>query len=916
MDTSAWERLSRLLDEALDLSPGQRARWLATLAPEHEALKPRLIALLAQATAIQASGFLAALPTLDIEDEDAADDPEDRPGATIGPYRLLRPLGEGGMGTVWLADRTDGLIQRAVALKLPRAAWSRKAIAERLARERDILATLTHPHIARLYDAGVTPAGRPYLALEYVDGQPIDGYCRGRGLDVRQIVAVFAQVVEAVAYAHAKLVVHRDLKPSNILVDDQGQVRLLDFGIAKLIDAQSIREAGLTEVAGCPQTPEYASPEQVTGEPLSTASDVYSLGVVLYELLTGSRPYALKRDSRRAMEAAILQTDVKPPSLLATVESSRRALRGDLDTILLKALKKPPEERYASVSAFGDDLERWIHGRPVLARPDGSAYRLRKFIGRHRVGAAATAVMAIGIVSAASVAIWQASEARAERYVALRETQRANTEAEEARRAARIAQANVELMDYLTADLAVGRSVADLEQQLERAVKVVEQRFGRDPLVRLNLLFGIAGRLRQLSSFDRHRALVADLLAAPRIPGDENAHAQLTCWRARDLSQLGNAAEARVLMDAVLTDLRSRTPLPATLLISCLADDSAMARLAGDSPRAVASVEELARLEESRGLGRTDGYTDTLLILARAYAQAGRYRDADRAAAHSLALRTEIGRAGSTGAANTETVRATILRDGGQPQRAFELLERILARDAARGGTPQSLPTVSYEWALTLIRLGRPNEALERLLNVAKAARTRGDTTLVRASAVARAVALGDAGDLAAARAALDEATPLYATQLAARHYTARLLLFARAHVALAAGDAVAANAAIDEARAIVAGLPNPADPARRWIHAYAARVALRQGRYADARQSIGQALALSEQQAIDPSASLFVGEDLAARAEASLALGDVAAAREDARLAIAHLTAVGATAVPALSRARAIASGQAPGLR
>ena len=284
MDASAWDRLSRLLDEALDLSPDGRARWLGALAPEDEPLKARLISLLSHAPSVQESGFLGTLPKLDVGEDESADESADRPGATVGPYRLLRQLGEGGMGTVWLADRVDGLIRRTVALKLPRGAWSHKAIAERLARERDILATLAHPHIARLYDAGDHAAGRPYLALEYVEGRPIDEYCRERGLDVRGILRVFLQVVHAVAYAHGKLVVHRDLKPSNILVTADGQVRLLDFGIAKLIDEASPLEEGLTELAGCPQTPEYASPEQVTGEPLSTASDVYSLGVVLYEL--------------------------------------------------------------------------------------------------------------------------------------------------------------------------------------------------------------------------------------------------------------------------------------------------------------------------------------------------------------------------------------------------------------------------------------------------------------------------------------------------------------------------------------------------------------------------------------------------------------------------------------------------------
>src|SRR5262245_22319683 len=304
MNAESWTRLNRLLDEALDLPPADRERWLASLGPEHHAVKTRLSALLAHASSVQASSFLAAPhmgpTTPDPSSSDQCATPsapdEDRPGAIIGPYRLLRSIGAGGMGAVWLAERADGLFQRQVALKLPRAAWPRADLVERMARERDILAALTHANIARLYDAGLTAGGRPYLALEYVEGRTIDAYCASERHDVRARLRLFLQVIDAVAYAHARLVVHRDIKPSNVLVTHDGQVRLLDFGIAKLLDDGSDRDTRLTELSGRPHTPEYASPEQISGEPLGIATDVYSLGVVLYELLTGTRPYKLHRD--------------------------------------------------------------------------------------------------------------------------------------------------------------------------------------------------------------------------------------------------------------------------------------------------------------------------------------------------------------------------------------------------------------------------------------------------------------------------------------------------------------------------------------------------------------------------------------------------------------------------------------------
>jgi serine/threonine-protein kinase len=416
LDAAALAQLNQLLETALDQPASERERWLNQLGSEHAALRPRLQALLSTGAADDEWRSLATLPQFDVSLADFPDAPAvgDQPGDTIGSYRLLRELGSGGMGVVWLAERSDGLVKRSVALKLPHQVWQRAGLAERMAREREILATLTHPNIARLYDAGLTSGNRPFLAIEYVEGRPIDAYCRDHGLDTAARVRLFVQVANAVAYAHAKLVVHRDLKPANILVTEEGQVRLLDFGIAKLLDQQQARETALTEQSGRPLTLDYASPEQIRGEPLTIGSDVYSLGVVLYELLCGGRPYRLKRDSRGALEDAILETDPPLPSTVADT-ASRRALRGDLDTIVLKALRKRPEDRYATVHALLDDLGRYLEGRPVLARSDGLWYRLRKFTARNKIAVGAAAAVLAAVVVGASVAAWQARLALAEK---------------------------------------------------------------------------------------------------------------------------------------------------------------------------------------------------------------------------------------------------------------------------------------------------------------------------------------------------------------------------------------------------------------------------------------------------------------------------------------------------------------------
>ncbi|MGH6624532.1 MAG: serine/threonine-protein kinase, partial [Burkholderiaceae bacterium] len=299
-------------------------------------------------------------------------------GDRIGPWQLDRVLAEGGMGTVWVARRADGVMQRLAALKLPRAEWVDHGLAERIARERAILALLQHPHIAVLYDAGMTVEGRPYLALEYVDGVAIDQYLRSHALSLDQILRLFVQVARAVAYAHSRLVIHRDLKPSNVLVTTDGTPKLLDFGISKLIEgeASGSEDSALTRLVGRPLTLAYAAPEQVLGLPISVAADVYALGVVLFELATGARLY--RAVTPHELEAEILKGDLRRPSDVVIDRNRARQLRGDLDAIVLNALKRQPDARYESAAALADDIERYLAGQPVHARPDSRAYRLRK----------------------------------------------------------------------------------------------------------------------------------------------------------------------------------------------------------------------------------------------------------------------------------------------------------------------------------------------------------------------------------------------------------------------------------------------------------------------------------------------------------------------------------------------------------
>ena len=419
-----WPAISALLDAALDLPSSDRATWLEGLVGEQALYRDTVRALLMHWTQIETDDFLAAPPQLrNVPIDDANDSPQQtvgrlEAGSQVGPYRLLEQIGRGGMASVWLAERADGLVSRRVALKLPHSAWG-NTFADRLARERDILATLSHEHIARLYDVGIDELGRPYLAMEFVEGEEITAYCRARDLPLRERIALLLQVMAAMSHAHSRLVVHRDLKPSNILVTKEGQARLLDFGIAKLLEGDRTRQTALTELGGRALTLDYASPEQIRGEPLGTASDVYSLAVVAYEVLAQARPYRLKRGSAAELEEAIAAAEPLLASDAAPSKALRAALRGDIDAILHRGLKKSVIERYPSVDAFAQDFERYLRGEPVRARPDSMRYRADKFVRRHALPLAMSAALSVALVAGTCVALWQAHLAREQERLAM-----------------------------------------------------------------------------------------------------------------------------------------------------------------------------------------------------------------------------------------------------------------------------------------------------------------------------------------------------------------------------------------------------------------------------------------------------------------------------------------------------------------
>jgi serine/threonine-protein kinase len=450
-----WRRIDGVFEAALERPASERDAFLWEASGGETELYREVKALLdsdaAAAAALGESITAYAAPLLSAV---RAGLPADVQGilpavGRLGPYRVLEEVGRGGMGAVYLAERADEQFRKRVAIKLVKRGMDTDEVLRRFRYERQILASLEHPNIARLYDGGVSDDGRPYLVMEYVDGQPLTAYCDGHRLGVEDRLALFQTVLRAVQYAHQNLVVHRDIKPSNVLVTDRGEVKLLDFGIAKLLDEAARGDASQTHTGARLLTPDYASPEQLQGRAVTTASDAYSLGVVLYELLTGQRPFGRAARPGVAAERSARELEAKPPSAVVmrvaepavergesgagrdhaaleavaaargtTPHRLRRRLRGDLDTITLKALAAEPERRYASAAALFDDVDRHLRGLPVAARRDTTAYRAAKFVRRHRAGVLAASLVLLSLLGGLSAALWQGERAARERDVA------------------------------------------------------------------------------------------------------------------------------------------------------------------------------------------------------------------------------------------------------------------------------------------------------------------------------------------------------------------------------------------------------------------------------------------------------------------------------------------------------------------
>ncbi|MBK8646192.1 MAG: serine/threonine protein kinase [Gemmatimonadetes bacterium] len=695
LSESLYARLSPLLDQALDLSPEERTRWVDDLQRESVSVVQALSEILLSGDTWKGGGSepLASLPPLPplLEGEPSL------AGVRIGAWTLDRPIGQGGMGSVWLATRADGSFEGLAAVKLLNLSLMGRAGLERFRREGTALARLSHVNVARLLDAGVSELRQPFLVLEYIDGEPIDAYAARATGSAAQRVQLMLQVLAAIGHAHANLIVHRDLKPSNVLVTKDGTVKLLDFGIARLI-ASDERSADVTEQGHQALTPAFASPEQFRGEPIGPASDIYSAGVMLYLLLTDRHPTS--DGARTSVEFAqgALQREPAPTGL------------GDLDAILRKALRKVSGERYETAAAMADDLRRWLNHEPVSARPDSLSYRATRFVQRYRTGVAIAGVVGAALVTATVVSYRQLLEAERQRSVAERNFR--NQEGF-------LAAAQVLATDALGPD---GKPL-DARGRLLHAVDVVETQFSTNPRTVAVVMTDLATQL--FESGDAAGALALDARSRDIAHGAGlfDVESSISCTRAQIFLKTRMVDSARAAVEHGRSALARIGPKAEDYL--CLQAEGDLAMLDNDKDRAIARLEQaLVVFDEGERLeGASRRSLNRLAILnglAPVLQRAGRPRDALVLQRTIVAGVDSMGYPGTAILPNVAAPMSLMFFELGEMREAVATLGAIVRRVEGQGGAETVPPYLALLYGTILLRAGEVDSASHWLARAAK----------------------------------------------------------------------------------------------------------------------------------------------------------------------------------------------------
>ncbi len=901
VDLHRWDELSPWLDRLLDADDPQRRVLLDGVARDDPALAAALRTLLAHQARVDRSGFLEHAPAgLDwMRDASLV-------GRIVGHYRLEQELGRGGMGNVWLARRNDGRFEGRAAVKFLNAAMIGRGGVERFEREGRIVGRLAHPHIARLLDAGVDEAGQPYLILEYVEGVPIDRWCDEHALDAVARIGLFIDVLAAVAHAHSNLILHRDLKPSNILVDADGQVKLLDFGIAKLLDdsdAASDR-SDVTQAAGRAYTPDYAAPEQVLDQPATTATDVYALGVLLFRLLTGAHPTGtgaitqvdrlravVDHEPARLSEAA---SHIDRDAAMHRATSPRRlarALRGDLDNIVAKALKKAPEERYNGAASFADDLERYRNAQPVAACADSFGYRVRKFVSRHRAAVAVAAVVAVLLLGGVTATLWQAREAAVERDRVLVQLDRA--------------EAISEFFAFLLNETSPSGEPFTPEQLVDRGEQVIQRAFSGNPELRAELLLMLGEQNIPLMRTSHASALFRQAYDLARPLSDARLRARTACAYAREVANAGHVDDALALVERSLRELPvGRTEVGPRL--HCLSYAVQIANLDNRGEVAVNYADAMNRLTPELATANPMLRQDAATIAGDALRGGARHAEADAQYRSAVALLEAMGEDRSMSMMillNNWGISVSAL---GRPRDAAAIYARAI--DIARGMSKDGvLPAYLYQsHGHVLLALGRFDEAADTLTKAIDAASKSGDgLTLMKAHRTLSAAYI-ELHRLDDAAREQDSAEAMMAKRLPPTHPAWGLEHDYRARLAFARGKLDEAMARTDQAVALESRHPAlAADLASTLL--LRASIALASGRAEASHDDASQALAIARRLQGAAPASFLTGRCELALGKALRAMGRTAESDEALRSGLSAIEATADVDHPAAREARAI---------
>jgi serine/threonine-protein kinase len=890
MTDSQWRTFSEYLERALELPEPERASWLAALASTHPDIAGELERALASRDREGFAEFLSnplMSPPPDISTTFV--------GRRVGPYVIESEIGWGGMGSVWRARRADGRFEGTVAIKFVHAFWLGRVGEERFRSEGRMLGSLDHPNIARLIDAGVVDS-QPYLVLEYAEGEPIDVYCDRVRLGIEARVALFQGVLAAVGHAHSHLIVHRDLKPANVIVMRDGTVKLLDFGIAKLLKQDGVE--ALTQLSAQVVTVQYAAPEQLLGRPVSTATDVYALGLVLYLLLTGVHPAGDVTRSTAELIHTIVKDEPLRPSMAAGLPADRRRLlKGDLDTILAKALKKDPEERYTSVAAFAEDLRRFLSHEPISARPDTLPYRVAKFVRRNRGGVVTGLLVAIGLIATSAFALTQMHSAQAQRDRALNEAKRASAQAD--------------LTQYILDDKASALSTEQEGQRLNRARQFVDARFRSDPLTAARLLIDVSGRYIDIGDFRTASAVSLEAETIGHRFDDAEILGQLACIRTEDLAIADDFKAARAELALGLAQLRRLDSAPAGVEAECATAEGFVVRADGYFSLAVEHLRKAVADLDEAGMHGSDRYLASSNDLANALAISGQYREAVEIGLRDVALATEMGRADTNAYLAHVTGVCSWLRNGGLPSRAVDYLDAHTAKLRHAASYADLGSSIQACWALSHLDRGETELVEAAILRAADKSQQGGITwqsEQLQASSVAAALARGD---LATAQARWTPLAANEARRLAAKEKGVKvvrlLLIGARLDIALDQPDE--ALKSLDRAAAIVASRQQPVNPDARELEALTSSALMAKHLYVDAAQHAQAALNLARISAVDTQNSVWIGEALLLRAQAERASGKKQASAS-AQEALVHLNGNLIASHPLLAQAREIAAG------